>query len=74
MAFSVGGPCVRVALLAAISGRLARHRRLRLGDHELYGIAVTAISTQGVYYLSTCSLRGAGAHAVARHQGRQAAS
>ncbi len=38
------GILVQVALLAAISGRLANHRRLGLRDPELYGIPVTAIS------------------------------
>src|SRR2546426_5493497 len=74
MAFSVGDPCVQVAPLATLSGRLARHQRLRLRDPELYGHTVTAISEQAVSYLPTRPLRGAGADAVACDQGSKGAS
>ena len=66
--------CIPVAFPAAIPGRLARHRRLRLCDPQPHGRTVAAISEQGVYLLSARLLRGVGDHAVARDQGRQAAS
>jgi hypothetical protein len=47
---------------------------LRLRDPEPYERTLTAISEQSVYHLPAPLLRGAGAHAVAHHQGRQAAS
>src|SRR5713226_8432121 len=74
MASSLSDPCVQVALPAALSGRLARHQRLRLRDPEPYGRTVTAIPWQGVYHLPARLLGRACAHAVARDQGRQAAS
>ena len=50
------------------------YTRLRLGDPEPYRGTVAASSGQGGYLLSARLLRGDSAHAVARHQGRQAAS
>ena len=74
VALTARAAAVQVAIPASLPGRLARYRRLRLGDPELYRFAVAAILRQGVYLLSACLLRGGGAHAVARDQGRQAAS
>jgi hypothetical protein len=54
--------------------RLAHHQRLRLCDPQLYGRTVAAIPGPGVYHLHARPLRGAGDDAVARDQGRQAAS
>ncbi len=58
----------------ALPGRLARHQRLRLCDSQSYGRAVTAIPGQGVCPLPARPLRRGSPHAVARDQGRQAAS
>src|SRR5436190_7554369 len=74
MALSLGDPGVQVALSAAVSRRLALHRRLRLVHSVSYGIPRAAISGQGVCSLPTRLFRRAGAHAVACHQGREAAS
>src|SRR5713226_7782793 len=74
VALSARAAGVPVAIPAAVPGRLARPRRLRLGDPEPYGRIVAASSGQGGYLLSARLLRGDSVHAVARHQGRQAAS
>src|SRR5713101_341060 len=74
MAFSLSDPHVQVALPAPLPGRLAHHQRLRLCDPQLYGRTATAIPEQGVYPLPARLIRGGGVHAVARDQGRQAAS
>src|SRR5579863_190955 len=74
MAFPIGVACVPVAFPAAVPGRLARRRRLRLCDPESYGRAVAAIPGNGVHLCPACLLRGAGDHAVARDQGCQAPS
>jgi hypothetical protein len=65
---------VRVAISAALPGRLARHRRLGVGDPEPYGHTVAAVLRQSVYLRSARLLRGGGVYAVACHQGRQVAS
>jgi hypothetical protein len=65
--------CIQVALSAALAGRLARPRRLRLGDSELYGHTVAAIPGQGVHLFPARLLWRDSAHAVALDQGRQAA-
>src|SRR2546429_6612647 len=72
MAFSVGDIGVPVAFSAALPGYLARDRRLRLVDLELYGDTRTGIPRQSFYHCSTRLLRGDSPHAVARHQKRQA--
>ena len=74
VALSARAAGVQVAIPAAVPGRLARPRRLRLGDPEPYGHTVAAISGQGVYLLSARLLRRDSVHVVAGHQGRQAAS
>src|SRR5713101_6243182 len=74
MAFPPGDPHLQVALLAPVPGRLAHHQRLRLCAPQLYGLTVAAICEQGVSPLPARPLRGAGANAVARDQGRQPAS
>lgn len=70
LALSPRAACVQVAIPAAVLGRLARSRRLRLGDPEPYGHTVAAISGQGRYLLSARLLRGDCVHVVAGHQGR----
>ena len=67
---STKNPGLQVAIPAAFPGRLARLRRLRLGDPEPYGRTGAAILRQGVYLLSACRLRGAGVHVLAPDQGR----
>jgi len=74
MAFSLSGPCVPVALPAPLPGRLADHQRLRLSDHELYGLTVTAIRGYGLQHRLSRPPRGDGDHAVAPDKGRQAAT
>ena len=72
--FSLSHPCVQVALPAPLPGRLADHQRLRLSGHELYGLTVAAIRGYGLQHRLPRPPRRDGDHAVARDQGRQAAS
>jgi hypothetical protein len=57
-----------------LGGRLACHRRLRLRDVKPYERTVAALLQERLCNLPGRALRGGGVHAVARHQGRQAAS
>jgi hypothetical protein len=70
----VSPACVQIALSAAVSGRVAGARRLRLPRLEPCRRAVATISGQGVYDFPACLLRRDSAHAVAGDQGRQVAS
>ena len=72
MALSARAAGVPVAIPAALPGRLARPRRLRLGDPEPYGHTVAASSEQGGYLHSTRRIGGGGVHVLASDQGRQA--
>src|SRR5260370_27126941 len=74
MAVPVGVPCVQVAFPAALSGRLARHQRLRLRAHQFDRRTVAAIPRKGLCVLPARSLWRTGPHALARHQGRQASA
>src|SRR5260370_26962483 len=74
MAFSLRGPCVQVALPAQLPGPLAGHQRVRLAGNELYGLTVAAIRRYGLQQRLPRPTRRAGVHALARGQGRQAAT
>ena len=74
VAVSARAACVQVAIPAAVSGRLARLGRRRLGDAEPYGHIVAAILRQGVYLHAARRLGRGGLHAVAPGQGRSAGS
>src|SRR6185436_2298752 len=52
---------------------LADHQRLRLSDHEPYGLTVAAIRGHGLQPRLPRAPRRDGVHAVARDQGRQGA-
>ena len=71
VAFPVGDPGVQVAFCAALFGRVAFHRGLRLVDSVAYCVTGAAISGQGIRRLPTCVARRTGVHAVACHQRRQ---
>ena len=74
VADSAGNPRVQVAFSAAVPRRVARHQRPRLPDHELYGhTPVAALPAKSFHLFAACPRRRAGAHAMARDQGREAA-
>ena len=65
MAFSVSDACVPVAFFAALSGRLARHRRRCVYHFERYHLALATISGQSFCLLAAGFLWGSRTHAVA---------